>query len=328
MRRREFIAVLGGMVAASPFAARAQQPVPAVGLLSMRSPDDAATARQMAAFRQGLKEVGFQEGVDVAIEYRWAAGHYDQLPAFAADLVQRKVAVIVAHAGTDAVLAAKAPTSTIPIVFVSGIDPVKLGVVASLNNPGANITSISITSQEIIPKQLELLTQIIPNATAIGVLQNPAYGGSAFQLHEVEEAARSLGGEIVVANASTEADFGTAFASLIHQRAGGTVISGDPFFNTHIEQLALWTARYKIPAITTAREFPAAGGLMSYGASFNDANRIAGNYVGRILKGTKAADLPVQRSTTVELIINLKTAKALGLTIPLPVLGRADEVIE
>jgi putative tryptophan/tyrosine transport system substrate-binding protein len=327
VRRRDFIKVIGSSVA-WPLATRAQQLIPVVGLLSMRSPDDAATQRQMAAFHQGLKEVGFQEGMDVIIEYRWAAGHYDQLPVFAADLVRKKVAVIVAHAGTDAVLAAKAATSTIPIVFVAGIDPVKLGVVASLNNPANNVTGISVLTQEIIPKQLELLTEIIPNVTAIGVLQNPTYGGSAFSLQQIEEAAHPLGRQIVVANASTEADFDPAFASLVHQRVGGIVISADPFFNTHIEQLAVWAAHYKIPTITTVREFPDAGGLLSYGTSFTDANRVAGNYVGRILKGTKAADLPVQRSTTVELVINLKTAKALGLTIPLPMLGRADEIIE
>jgi putative tryptophan/tyrosine transport system substrate-binding protein len=329
VRRRDFISLLGGMAVSSPLAAHAQQAeMPVIGLLSLRSLDDSATALQMAAFRRGLKEAGFEENRNVAIEYRWAAGHYDQLQAFAADLVRRKVAVIVAHAGINAVLAAKAATSTIPIVFVYGGDPVQQGVVASLNRPGGNITGVSILAYEILSKRLELLVEIIPNVTAIGLLLNPTNAGAELQLRQTQDAARALGRQLVVSNASTEGDFDAAFATLVQQRAGGIVINTDAFFNTHIEQLVTQTARHMIPAVSEVREFPAAGGLISYGPDFNDANRVVGEYVGRILKGEEAANLPVQRSTKFDLVINLKTAKTLGLTIPLPLLGRADEVIE
>ena len=279
MKRREFISLLGG-AAAWPLAARAQQPtMPVIGLLSQRSLT--GSVLQMAAFRRGLKEAGFEEGRNVAVEYRWAAGHYDRLPDFAADLVRRKVTVIVAHAGSNAVLAAKAATSTIPIVFVSGGDPVKLGVVASLSRPGSNITGVSILSDELSSKRLELLVETIPNVTTIGLLLNPTYASSEAHLQQTQQAARVLGRQIVVLNASTENEIKKAFASLVHQRLGGIVISPDAFFNIHSEQLATQTARHLIPALAATREFPIAGGLMSYGTDYNDANRIVGNYVGR-----------------------------------------------
>jgi len=329
VKRRKFINLLGGAAVAWPLAAHSQQPaMPVIGLLSMRSLNDSATALQMAAFRRGLKEAGFEENRNVAIEYRWAEGHYDHLPAFAADLVRRKVSVIVAHAGTNAVLAAKAATSTIPIVFVNGGDPVQQGIVAGFNRPGGNITGVSILSTEILSKRLELLVEIIPNVTTIGLLLNPTNAAAQFQLRQMQEAARALGQQLVVSNASTESDFGAAFASLVQQRASGIVINNDAFFHTRVEQLVTQTALHMIPAVCGVREFPAAGGLMSYGTDFDDANRVAGEYVGRILKGEEAANLPVQRATKVDLVINLKTAKALGLTIPLPLLGRADELIE
>jgi putative ABC transport system substrate-binding protein len=302
--------------------------MPLIGLLSMRSLDDSATALQMAAFRRGLKETGFEEGRNAAIEYRWAAGHYDRLPAFAADLVRRKVAVIVAHAGTNAILAAKAATSTIPIVFVYGGDPVQQGFVASFNRPGGNITGVSVITFDLLSKQLELLVEIVPNVTAIGLLLNPTNAGTELQLRQAQDAARALGRQLVVLNASTEGDFDTAFGSLVQQRAGGIVISSEPFFNTHIEQLVTQTARHLIPAVAGVREFPAAGGLMSYASNFNDANRVVGEYVGRILKGAKPADLPVMQPTKFELVINLKTAKVLGLTVPLPLSSFAAELIE
>jgi putative ABC transport system substrate-binding protein len=282
----------------------------------------------MAAFRQGLKETGFEEGKNATIEYRWAAGHYDQLPGFAADLVRRNVAVIVAHAGTNAIIAAKAATSTIPIVFVAGGDPVKLGFVASLNRPGGNITGVNVLAEERATKALELLVEIVPNISTIVVLVNPAFATTEVQLRFMQDAGRAVGRQLVVLNASTEDEIDKAFTTAAQQRAGGIVVGSDPFFNTHAKLLIAQAARHMIPAVFTVRDFPAAGGLMSYGTDFNDANRIAGSYVGRILKGERPGELPVQQSTKVELVINLKTAKALGLTLPITLLGRADEVIE
>jgi putative ABC transport system substrate-binding protein len=329
MKRREFITLLGGVSASWPLAARAQQrAMPVIGLLSQRSLDDPATPLQMDAFRQGLKEAGFEEGKNARIEYRWAAGHYDQLPAFAADLVRRKVKVIVAHAGTNAVVAAKAATSTIPIVFVAGGDPVKLGFVARLNHPGGNVTGVNVLSEELFPKRLQLLIEIVPKITTVAALVNPAYATADVQLRLMEDAGGALGRHIVILNASTEDEIDSAFTSAAQQQASGIVIGGDPFFNIHVTQLVTQTARRLIPAVFPVREFPVAGGLMSYGTNYNAANRIVGEYVGRILKGAIPADLPVQQSTKVELVINLKTAKALGLTVPLPLLARADEVIE
>jgi putative ABC transport system substrate-binding protein len=326
MQRREFITLLGG-AAAWPLAARAQQPtMPVIGFLSGASPD--GYAHMAAAFRQGLKETGYVEGQNVAIEYRWANGQYDRLPALAADLVRRQVSVIAAS-GTPANLVAKTATNTIPIVFTSGGDPVSNGLVASLNRPGGNVTGVFTLNAELVPKRLQLLHELVPAANVMAVLVNPADPALAGpQTSQVLSAAHTLGLELHVLNASTEGDFSAVFVKLIQLRAGGLVISGDPFFNSRPTLLGNLCARHAVPAIFEFREFAAAGGLVSYGADVAGSYRSAGNYVARILKGDKPADLPVQQVTKVEMIINLKTAKALGLTIPEPLVGRADEVIE
>jgi putative ABC transport system substrate-binding protein len=324
MRRRQFITLLGG-AAAWPLAARAQ-PMPVIGLMTTRWPDD--SAHLVASFVRGLKEGGFVEGQNVAIDYRWAEGHYDRLPAMAADLVQRKVAVLAALGGLSSALAAKSATSTIPIVFVSGGDPVSFGLVASLNRPSGNVTGISVMTIELLAKRLELLHELIPNVGLIGLLVNPANAGLDTQIRECLKAARRIGVELRVVKASSERDLDGAFAALVQMRAGAVVVSTDPFFNGRSIELATLAARHILPAISEVREFAIAGGLMSYGTSFVDAYRQAGTYVGRILRGDNPADLPVQQATKLELIINLKTAKALGIIVPLPLSGRADEVIE
>jgi putative tryptophan/tyrosine transport system substrate-binding protein len=329
MRRRDLIKLIAASATCWPLAARPQQPVmPVIGLLSMRSLDDPATVLQMVAFRGGLKEAGFEEGRNVAIEYRWAAGHYERLPGYADDLVRRKVAVIVAHAGSNAIVAAKEATATVPIVFIFGGDPVEFGFVASLNRPAGNITGATVFTVGLAPKLLELLAEIIPNLSVIGFICNPTNTLAETYLRQLQDAARAIGRQLVVANASAEGDFEPALANLAQQRVGGVVIMSDPLFHIHIEQLAGWTARHMIPAVAAVRGFPAAGGLMSYGSDFNDTNRVAGEYVGRILKGAKPADLPVQVPTKFDLVINLRTAKALGLTVPLRFQQLADEVIE
>jgi putative ABC transport system substrate-binding protein len=328
IRRREFITLLGGAATGWPLAAPAQQPaMPVIGFLSARSARDSALL--LPAFHQGLKEAAYVEGQNVAIEYRWADDHYDRLPTLAADLVRHKAAVIVAAVSASA-LAAKAATSTIPIVFTIGGDPVRLGLVAGLKRPGGNATGVSLLTVELLPKRLELLREVIPNVTAIGVFVNPASPTIDIQLREIQDAAHSLGLQLHVVNATSERDFDRAFATFVQLQAGGLVLGSEPLFSGrgHSVQLGALAARHALPAIAEVREFVAAGGLMSYGISFAAGYRLVGVYVGRILKGEKPADLPVQQSTKVELVINLKATKALGLTFPLSLLGRADEVIE
>jgi putative ABC transport system substrate-binding protein len=324
MKRREFISLLGGTAATWPLAARAQQPtMPVIGFLS----SSGAERNFVDAFRHGLSETGYVEGQNVATEYRSAEGQIDRLPALAADLVRHRVAVIVALANIVAV-AAKAATTTIPIVFSIGGDPVKIGLVASLNRPGGNITGVSFLSSAVMAKLLEVLHEVVPNTSVFAGLVNPDNPQSEQDTREAQETARALGLQLHIVNVRKQGDIDTAFASLIQRHAGALLIEGDPFYFSQLNALAVLTARHAMPAIYQGREFPDAGGLMSYGASVVDAYRIAGNYTGRILKGEKPADLPVQQSTRVELIVNLKTAKALGLTIPESFLLRADEVIE
>jgi putative ABC transport system substrate-binding protein len=326
IRRREFITLLGGGAAALPLAARAQQAaMPVVGFLGAASAR--GYAAQVTAFRKGLQEAGYVEGRNVSIEFRWAEDRYDRLPALATELVGRQVAVI-ATSGTAAAPAAKAATMTIPIVFVTSLDPVELGLVSSLPHPGGNLTGVTTLSSELGPKRLELLHEAIPKATLIAALVNPTYPATETQLRDLQAAARALGVQVHVLNASTEGDFDKVFATLVQLRVGGLVIAADTFFLSRSEQLAALSVRYAIPAIFQYREFAAAGGLLSYQTNSTDLYRTAGGYTGRILKGEKPADLPVQRITKVELIINMKTAKALNITFPLTLLGRADEVIE
>ncbi len=326
MRRRDFIAFLGGAAAAWPLAARAQQPaLPVVGFLDGRSADN--SAHLVAAFRRGLSETGHVEGRNVAVEYRWARGQYDRLPALAAELVRRQVNVIATN-GNASALAAKAATKTIPIVFSTGADPVAAELVASLNRPGGNLTGVTSLGVELGPKRLELLHELVPAATSIAQLVNPANRSAETQVRDIQSASRAMGLKIHVLHARTEREIDAAFAALSQVRANALVIAPESFFVSRSEQLAALTVRYAVPAIFSYREFAAAGGLMSYGGSITDSYRQVGVYIGRILKGEKPADLPVQQSTKVELIINLKTAKALGLTVPLSLLGRADEVIE
>ena len=327
MKRREFITLLGGAAAAWPLVARAQQPaMPMIGFLNSASAQGAA--KQLAAFLKGLGENGYVEGRNVAIEYRWAESQFDRLPAMMADLVHRQVAVIAATT-TPAALVAKTVTTTIPIVFETGTDPLQLGLVTSLNRPGGNITGVTQLIVEVAPKRLELLHELVPTARVMGLLVNPAAPALAqAQLRAVQSAADTLGLELQVLNASSEHDFDAAFEKLIRLRAGGLVISADSVFLRGMEQLAVLTIRHAVPAIYQYREFAAAGGLMSYGPDITESYRMAGIYTGRILKGEKPADLPVQQVTKIELYINLKTAKALGITVPLPLSGRADELFE
>jgi len=328
MRRRNFITLLGSTVAAWPFMARAQQPaMPVIGLLGSEAPDLWAT--RMHAFRQGLKEAGYVEGQNVAIEYRWAEGHNDLLPAFAADLVRRGVTVIVAPGSTPAALAAKAATSTIPIIFWIGGDPIALGLVASLNRPAGNLTGVTTLNVGLVAKRVELLHEVVPGTSSIALLINPTSPIlTKISIEEAQAAARRLGLELHVLNASTERDFDVVFANLIQLQAGGLVIGTDAFFSSRLEQLGALSVRHAVPTVYHFREFAAAGGLISYGGSITEPFHEAGVYTGRILNGEKPADLPVQQITKVELIINQKTAKALGLNIPLPLIGRANEVIE
>ena len=325
-KRREFITLLGGAAVAWPLAARAQQPeMPVIGFINGGTPQGYAS--MVAAFGRGLKEVGYIEGQNIAIEYRWAEGQYDRLPAMATELVRRPVAVIVAN--TPAWAAAKAATTTIPIVFTTASDPVQAGLVASLSRPGGNLTGATALGVEVGAKRLELLHELVPKAAVVALLVNPANPALAEPTtSDLQRAARTLGLQLHVLHASTERDIDTAFATLLQLRAGALVIGSDPFFNSQAERLAATALRHAVPAIYQYHEFAAAGGLMSYAGSITDTYRLAGGYVGRILKGEKPADLPVQRSTKVELIINLNTAKALGLDVPLTLQASANEVIE
>jgi putative tryptophan/tyrosine transport system substrate-binding protein len=325
IRRREFIALLGSAAAAWPLSARAQQPaMPVVGFLNTASP--AQYAHRVGAFRNGLSEAGFIEGRNVAIEYRWADGQNDRLPTMAADLVRHQVTVICTNG--PATLVAKAATAAIPIVFTTAVNPVAAGAVASLNRPGGNLTGVTTLATELGPKRLEVLHELVPTTGIIPVLLDPNGNNAEIQLRDLQGAARDLGLQLHFLHASTESDFDTAFATLLQMRADALMIGTSAFFNSRSEQLAALSIRHRLPTIFYTREFAVAGGLMSYGSSFADAYRLAGIYTGRILKGAKPADLPVQQSTKVELVINLKTAKALGVTFPLTLLGRADEVIE
>jgi putative tryptophan/tyrosine transport system substrate-binding protein len=324
MKRRDFIAGLGG-AAAWPVLARAQQPVfPFVGLLCGIDADD----REVEAVRQGLNETGYVVGKNVAIEYRSAAGHYDRLPELAADLVRRQVAVIVTIQGTMSALSAKAATSTIPIVFSIGSDPVKTGLVTSFNRPGGNLTGVSFLSNLLGAKRLELLRQVVPNLRSIGNLANPTNPNSEAEVEDVRAAVGALGLELHVANASKENDIDIAFATFVRQRVDAILVNADAFYFGRRDQIVALAAQHALPAIHQLREFTIAGGLLSYGTSITGAFRTAGVYAGRILRGEKPADLPVMRPTKFELVINLKTAKALGLTIPETLLATADEVIQ
>jgi ABC-type uncharacterized transport system substrate-binding protein len=323
--RRKFLATLGGAVA-WPLAARAQQQaMPVIGYLSSRSPDD--TAHLVAAFRRGLGENGFVEGQNVTIEYRWALGQYDRLPAMASDLVRRSVTVLTTTGGEPSTLAAKAATSTIPIVFTVGDDPVKQGLVASYNRPGGNATGVRLLTTPAEPKRLGLLRELVPQATTIGVLLNPALG-SASQLSDVQEAVRTLNLQVHILQASTDREIESAFEAVAAQGIQALAVAGDPFFDTRREKLVALAARNAVPTIYHFREYAVAGGLMSYGVDVSDAYRLVGVYTGRVLKGVKPADLPVIETVKFQFVINLKTAKALGVKISDNLLSLADEVIE
>ena len=328
LRRREFITLLGGATAALPLAARAQQPaMPVIGLLSARSP--AVDATLISVIRQGLNDSGFVEGQNVALDYRWADGQYDRLAALAADLVHRQVAVIVSFGGDATALAAKTATATIPIVFAGGSDPIRSGLATSLHRPGGNSTGVSTFIVEMEAKRLGLLRELRPHAMTTAALVNPENISQVeTQVNDIQSAARSVGQEITILNASTIRDIDAAFARLAQMRADALLVAGDPFFFNRAAQLVVLAARHAIPSLYSRREFAAAGGLMSYGSTFNDIYRLVGVYAARILKGEKPGDLPIQLATKFELVINLSTARALGLEIPPSLLARADEVIE
>ena len=327
MERRTFIALLAGVAASRPVAVGAQQPaMPVVGFLSSRSSEEAAV--HTAAFRRGLSETGLVEGQNVAIVFRWAEGHYERLPAFADELVNLGVSAILAGGGAPSALAAKAATTTIPIVFVIGDDPVKVGLTASFNRPGGNLTGVAFLTGELGAKRLGLICELVPDASAVALLLNPNNPTEDLQRQDVQAAAQALGRRLVVLHANTETDFEANFATMKQEHVGALVVENDPYFDSRRDRIMSLAARHAVPAIYHIREFPAAGGLMSYGASLADSYRQAGNYTGRILKGEKPADLPVMQPTNFELVINLKTAKALGLTVSSSLLARVDEVIE
>jgi putative ABC transport system substrate-binding protein len=325
IRRREFITLVGGATAAWPLVARAQQPaMPVIGFIGS---DSSGLADRLKAFRTGLGETGYVEGRNAAIEYRLAEGKNERLPALMDDLL-RVPAIVIAAGGLPAVLAAKATTTTVPIAFYVGVDPIEMGIVASLNRPGGNLTGVTGLSVELVPKRLELLHEMAPRATVVALLVNPTNPNAATQTRQVHAAARTLGLELHVLNASNERDFDAVFAGVAGLQAGALVVGADGLFVRHGEQLGALTVRHRVPAIFQDRAFVAAGGLTSYGASIMDAYRLVGVYAGRILKGDKPAELPIQQPTKFELIINLQTARALGIEIPPTLLARADEVIE
>jgi putative ABC transport system substrate-binding protein len=326
MRRRKFITLLGG-AAAWPLAARAQQPaMPVIGYLNAGTP--APTGFPVAAFRQGLSEAGFVEGRNVAIEYRWAEGHYDRLPALAADLVRSRVAVIAATGSPAAGLAAKTATTSIPIVFSSGSNPVKLGLVSSLSRPDGNLTGVNLYSAELITKQLDLLHELLPQAGNVAVLVNPAAPYVVLEAEDARAAVRAHGQKLEIMQASTQRDIDASFAAIAQKRIDAVLIATDLLFTQNSDQIVALAARHAVPVMHYLREYAAAGGLISYGTSFSEGYRQVGVYTGRILKGAKPGDLPVVQPTKFDLVINLKTAKALGLTVPPQLLGRADEIIE
>ncbi len=326
MRRRAFITLLGGAAALAPLAAHAQPSMPVVGFLNTASP--APFAHLVAAFRKGLGEAGFVEGRNVAIEYRWAEGDYDRLPALAGELVRRPVSVLLATGGDPAIRAARAATTTIPIVFAIGSDPVTLGYVASLSRPGGNVTGVMQLTSMLGAKRIGLLRALVPSAQTIAVLSNPNFPVSNLQLKDAQEAAAQIGVRLLVLDASTESEFEPAFAKLVAGRADALMVGADPFFNSRRNQIVALAARHKVPAVYEFREFAAAGGLMSYGTSLSDSYVQVGNYAGRILKGAKPADLPVFQTTRFEFVINLKAAKELGIEMPPGLSAQADEVIE
>src|SRR6516164_1181467 len=324
MKRRNFVFLLGSAFVVLPRVARAQQPI--IGFLSSRSAGESASV--VAAFLQGLRERGYVEGQNLAIEYRWADGRYDRLPTLAAELVDRHATVIVAVGGEPSALAAKAVTSTIPIVFTTGGDPVKLGLVASLARPGNNLTGVALLFAEVQAKRLQMLQELVPAITAVALLVNPTNAATDQDTREMEVAARSLGLQLQLLQAATDNDFDTAFATILGRRLGGLIVAQDPFFIARRDQLVTLAARHAVPTIYFSGEFVRAGGLISYGGSLAAGYRQVGLYAGRIHEGTKPADLPVVQPTKLELVVNLKTAEALGLTVPQTILGRADEVIE
>jgi putative tryptophan/tyrosine transport system substrate-binding protein len=327
VKRRDVVLMLGSAAVGWPLAASAQQKaMPVIGFLGGASPGPSAP--RAVAFLRGLSEIGYIEGQNVAIEYRWAEGRYDRLPALAADLVARKVDVIATGGGPPEALAAKSATSTIPIVFAMGGDPVELGVVASLARPGGNLTGVSFLNVELMPKRLELLSELVPQARVIALLVNPNNPLTEPMIRDVQEAARAKGVQLHVAKAGTESEIDAAFATLVALHIGALVVGADPFFNSRREHLVALASRHAVPVIYQWREFAAEGGLISYGTSLTGVFRQLGTYAGRILKGAKPADLPVQQPMRFELVVNLKTAKALGLTVPPSILARADEVIE